>query len=477
MRTLKLFLLLAMFAVIACQNEVVVETKLSPSVESEVNTTSSDSSVVPMEQALKHLDEMIEKLYPATRSVKKPSYSISSVKTFVIPQSTRSNTQVDLPDTLVYVVPFDECDGYAILGAQSSISPVYAITEGGDFDETKFAEAIEYDINNNILTDEEYVERTATETENESYDSNSDEIVYSLVANSIIGDAVGDGPILIDPTPVVPPSPTPILVRSETYTQMEILEYYPPMITSHWYQGEPFNYNCKDANGTLCPAGCVVVAVAQVMAYHNIPANGYFFGFFHDWNVLKSYDPSYTYTKDDPFSVMASNLFFELGKEEYCNISYSPSNSSANMYDAKRALKAVGFDNLSVILGYGDLSRGKIVSMIKHGKPVPVGATVNGKKGHAMVHDGYITRRLKTTKVHYFSDGNVVTNVSYGDAEALFHICWGLDEGGHNGYYLTHNEINSEERYENMEDTEYTPDHFEQVHYTTRYRSLLYDLP
>ena len=53
MRTLKLFFWLAMFAVVACQNEVVTDNKLTHGVESEVYAVSSDSSVVPLEQALK----------------------------------------------------------------------------------------------------------------------------------------------------------------------------------------------------------------------------------------------------------------------------------------------------------------------------------------------------------------------------------------------------------------------------------------
>ena len=81
-----------MFAVVACQNEVVTDNKLTHGVESEVYAVSSDSSVVPLEQALKYLDEMITELYPPTRSVRKPSYSASNVETFVIPQATRSNT-------------------------------------------------------------------------------------------------------------------------------------------------------------------------------------------------------------------------------------------------------------------------------------------------------------------------------------------------------------------------------------------------
>ena len=471
-----------MFAVVACQNEVVTDNKLTHGVESEVYAVSSDSSVVPLEQALKYLDEMITELYPPTRSVRKPSYSASNVETFVIPQATRSNTQVDLPDTLVYIVPFEESAGYAILGAQSSISPVYAITESGDFDNAKFAEAIEYDINNNILTEEECLEREANDSladVHDNYNSNSDSIVYSLLASTIIDDVVMGDLIILDPTPVVPPPPTPTLIRTEKYTTMEIIENYPPLLTTEWHQHEPFNLSCKNNDGVVCPAGCTVIAVAQIIAYHEFPQNRFYCGLPVSWSLVKSYDYNTTYDPDSPIATQLSSLCCELGKSYLCDVVYTPSGSTSNATKAKRALENLGYRNVDKRLGLEQADIDAIINMVKNNKPTYVGAHTSDLNGHALVYDGYVKRRTKTYTTHYFSDGSVNTMISYGSTQDLFHLAWGYSNGMHNGYYIAKNEIDSNERYARIQDrtsSSDTNDPSMYRYYDCYFRVLTYDL-
>ena len=49
-----------------------------------------------------------------------------------------------------------------------------------------------------------------------------------------------------------------------------------PMVTTRWNQDAPFNDQCPQirADGPRCYAGCVAVAMAQVMKYHNYPERG-----------------------------------------------------------------------------------------------------------------------------------------------------------------------------------------------------------
>ena len=47
-----------------------------------------------------------------------------------------------------------------------------------------------------------------------------------------------------------------------------------PLLTSRWDQGGPYNDSCPDGDGGRCVAGCVAIAVAQVMRYHNWPQLG-----------------------------------------------------------------------------------------------------------------------------------------------------------------------------------------------------------
>ena len=61
-----------------------------------------------------------------------------------------------------------------------------------------------------------------------------------------------------------------------------------PLITAKWHQGDPYNLSCPydtDANGNYhVPAGCVAIAMAEILYYYEFPNTGK--GYF-------SYNPSY----------------------------------------------------------------------------------------------------------------------------------------------------------------------------------------
>lgn len=48
----------------------------------------------------------------------------------------------------------------------------------------------------------------------------------------------------------------------------------PPMITTRWNQGAPYNNDCPTVGSTKCVTGCVATAMAQVLKYHNYPNKG-----------------------------------------------------------------------------------------------------------------------------------------------------------------------------------------------------------
>ncbi|MDE6269998.1 MAG: C10 family peptidase [Muribaculaceae bacterium] len=47
-----------------------------------------------------------------------------------------------------------------------------------------------------------------------------------------------------------------------------------PMVATRWNQESPYNDDCPTVNGTRCVTGCVATAMAQVLKYHNHPAQG-----------------------------------------------------------------------------------------------------------------------------------------------------------------------------------------------------------
>lgn len=480
MRKFCLFSLLLSMAIVACQKDVY---------EQPYDATNDDvaqsckSTTISVEQALKNLDDLVNVLYPETRTGKAKTYSKESVLTYVTPATTRSSSKIELPDTLVYIVNFDDGEGFALLGAQSNLSSVYSVTESGTFDVDKFSEALNYEIEHNLLTPEEYAARVAAEQEEEiEYgDANNEDIAYNIMAGAVLTDSTG--PLPWEPSPEDPPVIDggivlpPIPISTEVNESWVFVENYDPLLTTEWTQTSPFNLKCKDSQGNICPAGCVVIAVAQIMAYHEYPKNQVFNDVVVDWDTVKQYNKDTTYDDKSAIATQLSNLCFELGKPENCNISYSTSGSSSTPRRAKITLKNYGFKNVDKRTGLGSADIEEIRKMIKNNKPVYVGAR-NENKGHALVADGYVKRKLKTTIVYHYADGTSSMSFTEGDEEHLIHYNWGY-AGLHNGYYIAKAEIDSDERYPDKDSDEFIadsedPDAYR--YYDRHFRVITYDL-
>lgn len=485
----KFYYLLAVVAVVAtsCQQEVTY-TRTQPEHE---NISMSNSQVIPIEEALANLDEAIEEIYPNTRAQAQPQYSKEDIILFTPPATTRSNANVEIPDTLIYIVPFEE-SGYAILGAQRSISPIYTITEFGEFDIEKFSKALEDDINNNFLTEEEYQQRLAGLNEESDYDysvaANPTDMAYALTANVIIGDLIGDDPVILDPTIPNPgdlDEPGPLIRYTETIESFDIIEHCEPLTTTLWDQEEPFNLLCKDSNGNLCYTGCTVTAVAQILAYHEYPVNPVFNGVTIDWDIVKSYS-LYDYDSEyeinnidletDAVANQLANLFEGLGDEDYCDVKYSTSGSSSTINKAKNAFEKLGYKNLDIRLGFGEADREVAYNQIRNNRLIHMRGYLVGSGGHAWVVDGFVIRRPKTTTITYYTDGTTKTEVSYGESQELIHINWGWS-GLHNGYFVAKSNIDTDNRYVDVTDSSHSIDtRGSRRHYNVSFKMLTYSL-
>ncbi len=92
-------------------------------------------------------------------------------------------------------------------------------------------------------------------------------------------------------------------VKLEAIAADETLEVE-PLVTCHWGQFAPFNGFCPTGyNGEPCAAGCVAVAMAQMMYYHRWPLRG---------EGYKSYD---CYVDGNPEAMMPQEADF--GQTEY----------------------------------------------------------------------------------------------------------------------------------------------------------------
>lgn len=147
---------------------------------------------------------------------------------------------------------------------------------------------------------------------------------------------------------------------------------YGPIIGTLWHQGEPFNY--KTPNRL---AGCVPIAIAQIMYYHRWPA-------FFNWNAMDIYPASSD-------TLVVGNFLDDV--REKCDVYYEDGGTGAGLNDAKHAFETYGY----VATDVGVPGASKLRTQIYHfGRPAYLcGTDPRTNIGHAWVCEGYMDRRFE----------------------------------------------------------------------------------
>ena len=239
---------------------------------------------------------------------------------------------------------------------------------------------------------------------------------------------------------------------SEYVREIEALQSYPslsrsPRLTTlpntinpimpsiHWNQRSPFNDQCPTYNGSNhCVAGCVAIALSQIMFYHKYPTKGQgsisyktrindsgdsiylsanFANSTYQWsNMLGTYTSSASSTQRSA----AAQLVKDVGYA--CKMTYRSGNSTATSDDAHYAMITYfNYDKIALCVKrdfYVSNSEWDhlIYNELLNGRPVYYSGTVPaGSGGHAFVIDG-----CKTT--------------------GYFHVNWGWNNGT-DGYFLS----------------------------------------
>lgn len=177
-----------------------------------------------------------------------------------------------------------------------------------------------------------------------------------------------------------------------------------PMISTSWHQEEPFNQMCPENS----MAGCIAIAMAQVMKYYNYPKQGVgateeyvtsvnqyvvpsvTLDVEYDWeNMLDSYRDGYSQAEADA----VSELVYHCGAATLMN--YDKKMSGTNLsatasafytyFDYDKSLRLVKRDF------YSDESwHALLKGQLDKGRPfIYSGANEQGLNGHAFVCDGY----------------------------------------------------------------------------------------
>lgn len=412
-------------------------------------------------EALSELEAVLDHLDAPTRAGGQRTYSLDKVAVAGGSAATRGEEGDALPDTLAYVVNFDDGEGFAVLGALRNSAPVYAVTEKGTMDAARLNEAIAQAYAR-LTASEEAGSQTRAAEESEIREIGID-IVPQLLAQVLVLEATalasGDGEISGWGN-----TPKNVYLRTE-YSDWTLGAIIGPCVITKWDQGYPFNMACaplppgyvgeefKEHRGR-CAVGCVILAVGQLTACTQHPRVIPSLPVSCTWNDLKSVSnysnfTSFNYrTVDDFFAANPSEktkcqylatYLYTLWDIKYCMATPGVSTGST-IRNARNALleldynyyknatiKGMSFDPTNLVNNLNDM-----YAMLDESKPVFVrgdGAT----GGHAWLIDGY-QRRSRWKTDYYRKNSGEVYDISALETNNLVHCNWGY-QGYCDGYY------------------------------------------
>jgi len=432
--TNRIFAIIAlMLFIISCdsQNESMV-------MQGEIQPKFSDTHKIPITEAMADLQNFLDEIEPKSKGYGKRVISGIEYVMNINSLATKStkDTITCLADTLLYIINFDNDNGFAVLSADDRIAErILAVTDYGELHADDFIF--------NSTPDSVYIYSENGDSTLFNFYSNSDDDYYvgaDTTNASFIGDIIGgfadDAANTSTDTYGNTGQTTPISGNYDGLTfhgKNSDVETYvwrttqsvAPMLTTLWNQQSPFNDLCPMRgwfHKAKAPTGCVPTALAQIMAYNKIPEKLTINDISCNWDTIRTVRPLTDRTNLGTINakLMVSQLLMFIGLE--CNAVYAKDWAFATPESAKRCLSDFGYQNVRKHIGYDE---SQVISMLDLGNPVFIAAISGVKDGHAWVIDGYIKRSLRSEK----SDVEIST-------QTLLHCNWGW-KGKCNGYYAS----------------------------------------
>ncbi|MDR0750233.1 MAG: C10 family peptidase [Tannerellaceae bacterium] len=250
-----------------------------------------------------------------------------------------------------YTLKTGDEEGYALVVADSRIPKVLAYVEKGSLADTSFIEPLRL-----------YVRS-----------------IPEFITSNLIDYYKGNSQTAIPVT------------KAESY-----ITYY-CFLPTNWNQTYPYNSQCPVAscsssyNGRY-PAGCLIVAVAQILAYYRVPSS-------LDWTSILA-SPMVTGSSSSTVINQVGNLIANIGTS--LNTNYDCGGSSAYLSAAPSVFSSYGV----ITNGLISFSLPAIVSSLQNGRLVLIYGETTSGIGHAWVCDGYKRHVYSSTEYYDYLDMN-----------------------------------------------------------------------
>lgn len=221
------------------------------------------------------------------------------------------------------------------------------------------------------------------------YDAEAVAELESQIVNSDYSDGVYS--FVIQPGGSLP------IQRLEYETEYSYSSVIGPLVTTNWGQLHPYNKTLdlvpnEDSSAyVLPPAGCVAVAIAQILAYHKSPATISARGLTWqgNWNEITRHSNAIFLT--DEYQTEVADLMKVIGAGVYMD--YNWDTSGATLSSAYSFITYTLEINSSPISEYSFPS---VTQSLSNNRPVFVcGADMIADSGHAWVIDGSRTEKAK----------------------------------------------------------------------------------
>lgn len=200
------------------------------------------------------------------------------------------------------------------------------------------------------------------------------------------------------------------------------------LLTTYWDQEEPYGNNCPGG-----VAGCGPIAAAQIMAYHQHPAQ--FNGHTYNWNAMTA---TPTLSAGSTGAISAAELIYDIGYA--AGIEYPQ--TGVGIYHLRNTIEFFNYNcaelpDLNVNSNY-DIAR--VRENIDDELPVLISGYPNSGSGHAWVIDGYTYNNSSVTYYYTYAPYDVFESVQI-SSSTYFHcnLGWGIvpDQTYNNGYYYS----------------------------------------
>ncbi|MCM1150863.1 MAG: C10 family peptidase [Alistipes sp.] len=346
-------------------------------------TRSYDEALALAQQSIGIVDK------GTTRALRSRAIRSTQGQCVTVPCTRNGESQID---TLMYVFNFEDDNGFSVIAANRAVDPVLAVVENGNYT---------------------YGEKTGVE----NFDFYMDALAEELQNT-------------------VKPPVFDTLIALPSFKNVEVDEdkHCDPLVPVKWGQTGTFGAYADNKK-----AGCVAIAMGQIMAYYRYPTsitttypnNGFTQHYGEtialDWEKLIV----------NPYCYQISAFIREIGQKvgmRYDN----PTSSGADRTAVLNGFKSFGYSCASNLSSY---AIAPIRTSLNEKRPVYVRGTDPVEGGHAWVADGYIYTRKGTEyyELRIVDDGirqyrDYVLVSSTVVTTDLVHYNWGWD-GNFNGYF------------------------------------------